>query len=205
MTESADETNDPWALTPKEHELVMTTYRTSQLGFAILLVFFRNRGRFPRHESEVDSQCIAALGWQLNVEIQEDGKIFLSGRTAERLRAEIRTRFGFQEATVADAEILTKWLNAHIAGVTGSDIDPLIELLAAQCRELAIEMPTADRMERIARAAIRVHEEHFHAGIYERLSPTIRERLDELLRLAKNDNAILPPNGGPGGVPAMKD
>ncbi len=39
----------------------MTKHRASRLGFAVLLTFFRERGRFPRDASEVEAQGIAAL------------------------------------------------------------------------------------------------------------------------------------------------
>ena len=45
-----------------------------------------------------------------------------------------------------------------------------------------------ERVERIARAALRAHEERFHADIYGRLSPAIRERLDELLGSAEGES-----------------
>ena len=108
-------TDDQWALVPAERELVMTKHRSNRLGFAVLLTFFRERGRFPRDESEVEAQGITALSRQLDVSPPMDGEAFLTGRTAERLRAEIRTRFGFREATVADAGMLTAWLRDHVA------------------------------------------------------------------------------------------
>jgi hypothetical protein len=188
MADSVGSADDRWTLAPGEHALVMTKNRANQLGFAILLTFFRERGRFPRHESEVEPQGISALSRQLDVVTPVDGEAFLSGRTAERLRAEIRVRFGFREATVADAEMLTAWLRDHVAGEAGGEIEPLIERLEMRCRELAIEPPRADRVERIARAALRAHEERFHADIYGRLSPTLRERLDELLQPDKGNS-----------------
>lgn len=105
---------------------------------------------------------------------------------AERLRAEIRVRFGFREATVADAEMLMEWLRDHVAGEVGGDIEPMIERLEGRCRELAIEPPTPDRIERIARSALRAHEDRFHNGVHERLPPATRERLDALLRPEKS-------------------
>ena len=134
----------------------MNKHRANRLGWAILLAFFRDRGRFPRDESEV-----------------------------ERLRVEIRARFGFREATISDAEMLTEWLRDHVAGEADGEIESMIERLETRCCELAIEPPTADRMERIARTALRTHEERFHYG---RLSPAIRERLDKLLRPAEGDS-----------------
>ena len=107
----------------------------------------------PRHESEVDPQGIAKLSQQLNVQAPVDGEAFLVGRTAERMRSEIRVRFGFREATVADADALNEWLRDHAAAEAGGEIEAMVERLEARCRELAIEPPTVDveRVERIAR------------------------------------------------------
>ncbi len=85
---------------------------TFRLGFAILLTFFRERGRSPRDEAEVEAHGIAVLNKQLDVPI--DGETFFTSCTVERLRAEIRVRFGFREATVADAEMLAEWLRDHV-------------------------------------------------------------------------------------------
>ena len=178
----SDAIGDPWALAPAERELVLTKKRANRLGFAILLTFFRERGRFPRDEAEVQAQGIAALSKQIDVAMPVDGETFLTGRTAERVRSEIRLRFGFREATVADAEMLTTWLRDHVAGEVSGETEPMVERLEARCRELAIEPPTADRIERIVRAARHAHEERLHCAVYERLSPAMRERLDALLR-----------------------
>jgi hypothetical protein len=43
--------------------------RANWLGFAILLVFFRDRGRFPRAESEIDRNRVEELAWQLNLSL----------------------------------------------------------------------------------------------------------------------------------------
>lgn|GEM_PF-3521211 len=157
MTES-ERIDERWRLTPAERALVLTKYRASRLGFAVLLTFFRERGRFPRDPSEIEAQGIAALSRQLDIPAPTADKAFFTGRTAERLRAEIRARFGFREGKVADAE-----------------------QLEVRCRELAIEPPTPERMERIARSALRAHEDRFYASVYERLPPATRERLDALL------------------------
>ena len=179
---------DQWLLAPAERELVMTKNRANRLGFAILLTFFRERGRFPRDEAEVERQGMSALSRQLDVPAPIDGEAFLTGRTAERLRAEIRVRFGFREATVVDAEMLTEWLRDHVASEVGGEIVPMIERLEARCRELAIEPPTPERMERLARSALRAHEDRFHKSVFERLPPPTRERLDALLRPEKTDS-----------------
>lgn len=55
--------------------------------------------------------------------------------------------------------MLTAWLCDHVAGEVGSDIDWMTERLELRCCELAIEPPTAEHVERIVRAAIRMHED----------------------------------------------
>ena len=195
--------DDQWRLAPADRELVMTKNRANRLGFAILLTFFRERGRFPCDEGEVETQGIAALSKQLDVPAPIDGETFLTGRTAERLRAEIRVRFGFREATVADADLLTVWLRDHIASEVFGDIEPMIERLEARCRELAIEPPTPDRVERIAHSALCAHEDLFHNSVYERLSPTTHERLDALLRPEKAGDEDTGPDEATGSAPAV--
>jgi hypothetical protein len=101
---------------------VETKRRASRLGFAVLLVFFREHGRFPRDAAEVDAQALRALSEQLDLPLPIDDEAFLSGRTAERLRAEIRSRCGFREATVADADNLTGWMCDQFIGAVGSEI-----------------------------------------------------------------------------------
>jgi TnpA family transposase len=187
MQDEAGNVDDRWLLSPAEQALVATKKRANRLGFAILLTFFRERGRFPRDESEIDAQGVAALSKQLDVSMPVDREAYLPGRTAERLRAEIRARFGFREATVADAEALMAWLRDYVAAEVGGELAPMIEQMELRCRELAIEPPTPERMERIARSALSAHEERFHNGVYERLPHATRERLDALLRPEKAD------------------
>jgi hypothetical protein len=125
MMGGVDTADDLWILAPGDHALVMSKRGRTRLGFAILLAFFCDRVRFPRHESEVDPQGIATLSQQLNVRAPVDGEAFLAGRTAERMRSEIRVRFGFREATVADSDPLSEWLREHAAAeAAGDDAGP---------------------------------------------------------------------------------
>lgn len=86
MNDMDSSAKDQWLLTPAERELVMAKNRANRLGFAILLTFFREHGRFPRDETEVETQSIAVLSKQLDVPTPIDSKAFLTGRTVERLR-----------------------------------------------------------------------------------------------------------------------
>jgi hypothetical protein len=79
MPDDPGSAEDRWLLSPAEQALVATKDRANRLGFAILLTFFRERGRFPRDETEVAAQGIAALSEQLDAPTSVDGKAFLTG------------------------------------------------------------------------------------------------------------------------------
>ena len=135
----------------------MTKHHGNRLGFAVLLAFFRNQGRFPRPASEIDQLFVAEIAQQLAIAAPSGFAPGLAGRTAERHRAEIRALAGFREASVADAALLEDWLRDQVAAV-GAVPDQLIALLETRCRVLSIEPPAADRIDRIVRAAIRAHD-----------------------------------------------
>lgn len=179
----------PHSLAPSDFSMVMAKSRENRLTFATWLLFFRENGRFPRGPSDLETVDVSGLARQIEVTVPADGGLLLAERTAKRLRTEIRARFGFREASVADAEMLAAWLRDHVAAEAGGQLEPLIERLEARCRELAIEPPAADRVERIARTALRAHEERFYGDIYAQLSPAVRGRLDELLGSAEGESA----------------
>ena len=45
MTGGVRAPDESWTLTPADHALVMSRHRRTRLGFAVLLAFFRSRGR----------------------------------------------------------------------------------------------------------------------------------------------------------------
>ncbi|HUN96749.1 MAG TPA: DUF4158 domain-containing protein [Bradyrhizobium sp.] len=47
--------------------LVMTKHYGNRLGFAVLLAFFRDRGRFPRTAGEINPSVVEELARQLAV------------------------------------------------------------------------------------------------------------------------------------------
>ncbi|MBV8557523.1 MAG: Tn3 family transposase, partial [Planctomycetaceae bacterium] len=114
----------------------------------------------------------------------------------------IRALFGYREATVADAEALEDWLRDQAVTV-GAVPDLLVARLEARCRELDIEPPAADRVERIVRAAIRAHEERLYARIRDRLTPETRARLEALLQPESDAESDSDGDGQPGAAPAL--
>ena len=76
---------------------------------------------------------------------------------------------------------LEDWLRDQ-AAVVGAVPDRLVARLEARCRELSIGPPSADRVDRIVRAAIRSHDDCLYGGIQGRLTFATRDRLEALLR-----------------------
>jgi TnpA family transposase len=191
-----------WTLTPADHALVAAKSRVNRLSFAVLLLFFRERGRFPLGSSEIDQQIVREVAQQIHASAPENHALNLTGRTAERHRAEIRALFGYREATVVDAEVLEDWLRDQTA-VVGAVPDHLAARLEARCREMSIEPPSADRVDPIVRAAIHAHDERLYASILDRLTLPIRARLEALLRPASGGEDGLESDELLGAAPAL--
>jgi hypothetical protein len=144
---------DTWTLTLADRTLVMTKSDVNRLSFAVLLLFCRTHGRFPRISDEIDDAAVARVARQLGIRPGDRGEHDVASRTWKRHRAEIRAALSFRAATVADAEALEIRLRDQIPAV-GVIPDQLTTLLVTQCRELSIEAPTPDRVDRTVRAAI---------------------------------------------------
>ncbi|MFD3508081.1 DUF4158 domain-containing protein [Nocardia sp. NPDC058666] len=69
------------------------------MGFAILLRFYSERGRFPRGRAEIPDEAIEYVARQVGVERTEIAFYDWSGRTIEYHRAQIRQALGFRERT----------------------------------------------------------------------------------------------------------
>lgn len=173
-----------WDLTPADRLLIEAKRWGSRLRFAVMLLFFRARGRFPRTTGEISEEVVTRLARTLGVPVPDGTALLLpsaSDRTLERQRAEIRALLGFREPTVADAEELGAWLRDHAVALT-RDYGRLAAQLEERCRACRIEPPTSDRVARIVRGAVRAYEDRLHASIHARLPLEVRERLDALLQ-----------------------
>jgi hypothetical protein len=180
---------EPWILTPADHARIADKGRANRLSFAVLLLFLRERGRFPLGSSEVDQRMVGEVAQQIHVPAPENDALNLSGRTAERHRAEIRALFGYREATVADAKKLEDWLR-DLAAVVGAVPDHLVARLEARCRELSIEPPSGDRVDRLVKTAIRAHDDRLYVGIQGRLTLATRDRLEAMLHSASGTEGV---------------
>ncbi len=197
-----DNGSGPWVLTPADIALVMAKNSANRLGFALLLLFYRNHGRFPPSLAGIDAETVARVARQLGVEPGLQDLHDPTDRTWKRHRAEIRTLSGFRETTVDDAGRLEAWLCDQAVAVGGSQ-DRLAALVEARCLELSIKPPSTDRLDRIVRAALHAHDERIYADILERLAPAVRSRLEALLRPANSKPDDSPPESVSGTAPAV--
>jgi hypothetical protein len=183
-----EQPRERWTLLPAERGLVESKNLANQLTFAVLLAFFRDAGRFPRSDAEIDPEMIDALVHQFDLHAEVASYETALTRTVKRHRAEIRAFFGFRETSMEDGEALSAWLRDH-AVAQNRDVIELGATLEGECRRLHLEPPAADRIDRIVRSALSMYGERFQARTLDRLSPLIRARLDALLLLADGETA----------------
>ena len=105
-----DELIDRWTLVGDELALVAGKRGATRLGFAVLLSFYTDRGRFPPGRSEIPDAAVEFVARQVGVSATEFAFYDWSGGTIESHRAQIRRALGFRECGVADADKLTEWL-----------------------------------------------------------------------------------------------
>jgi TnpA family transposase len=184
------EAPDGWALTPADELIIAAKSRTNRLSFALLLLFFRAHGRFPRTQDDIEADMIVAVARQLGVGPVSAEPPAISGRTIERHRAEIRTLLGFRKVTVVDGESLSEWLYDYVIA-DNRDTAHLAGAVEQRCRNLAIEPPAPDRIERIVRAALHDYDDWFCGEICGQLPPATRTRLDALLRPSAAEQNIV--------------
>jgi hypothetical protein len=104
-----------------DRRLIANKTGATRLGFALLLKFFEQEGRFPTSADEVPRQAVHYVGAQVRVDPSRFGDYQWSGRTVEYHRAQIRAELGFRVATRDDEAKLTRWLAEEVAGYEQSD------------------------------------------------------------------------------------
>ena len=176
----ADELTAHWTLLPEERQLALSRRGTLRLGFAVLLKFLQHEGRFPQEPSEVPAAGVTALAEQLAMDAGDWPGSAWDGRAFKYHRAEIRKLLGFREVTAADGDALGLWLQAAVLPSTRK-LEALRSRAIQQLRELRLEPPTPERLERIVRSARQGFDDRFCDLVFEALSPEDREALEALL------------------------
>lgn len=181
-----DELVEYWTLMPPEVELLANKTGATRLGFAVLLKFFQMETRFPQNSTELPPVVIDYVAKQLKISPEQFQKYAWRGRTIEYHRAQIRKLHGFREATVEDGNTLSQWLQKDILEQE-RNYEHLKVAVYHKCRELKIEPPTTERIERIIRSANRTYEENFCSEILSRLTSENQTLLDLLLQVSPEE------------------
>lgn len=175
-----DELIDYFILIPDEQELTQLKRGNTKLGFAVMFKFFQYEARFPHSKSEIPKTVIEYIAKQLEMNPDIFSEYDWTGRTITYHRSEIRTYFGFREATLQDVDLMTDWLCKHVLHHS-HEFNHIEDKLYQQYRELKIVPPTPDRVERLIRSATYSYEEQFFTTIYQRLSNQTCEGIDRLI------------------------
>ena len=169
-----------WSLTAEELALLPNRVDYNRLGFAVQLKFFDIKGRFPRTPREIPTAALGFVAEQLGLSPAVFPQYPWHGRARKQHRAAIRAFVGFRAFTAEDASLLTTWLRQTILP-SEQNLHHLLEMVLDWCRERQLEPPAPQRIERLIRSALQLHERAFFDAITQQLSPSTRTRLDNLL------------------------
>lgn len=175
-----DELVEHWTVLEDEQQLVAGKRGATRLGFALLLKFYTQSGRFPRGRAELPQEAVDFVSRQMKVAAGDLGFYEWSGSTIEYHRSQIRQHLGFRECGVADAERLTAWLAEHVAQAERTPERVREELLSCRRAE-RVEPPAGGRVDRIVRSALRPGEETLTLRISALLSPAATEAILALI------------------------
>lgn len=168
-----DEPIEHWTLTSGEKQHASSKHEPSRLGFAVLLKFFQQQGRFPKSAREVPRAVVDRLASQLEVAPERWNAYDRGGRTIQSYRAEIRRLLGFREATVADGEAPVDWLCDRCLPQT-QRLEHLESAAYERLRSLRLEPPTPARLDRLIRSA-----QHAFVFTYTKCMKMWRERVKD--------------------------
>lgn len=112
---------DRWTFTECDWALIANKTGATRLGFGLLLKFFELEARFPLDASEFPSEAVVYAASQLKVDPAALDEYAWTGRTIKGHRSQIRSGFGFREASVGDADKLAAWLAEEVCPVEFTD------------------------------------------------------------------------------------
>jgi len=140
----------PWLR--KDEALLANKTGATRLGFALLLKCFQLEGTFPSAKHEIPKDVVNYVAHQLKLEASLFAQYDWEGRTIKLHRTQIREQYHFREATVIDTEEMTSWLISTTLAAE-QNMEHLKARVAERFRELKIEPPTPERVERLIQTA----------------------------------------------------
>jgi hypothetical protein len=98
-----DELVERWTVLEDDQKLIAGKRGPTRPGFALLLKFFTQYGRFPEGRSELPDEAVEWVARQVKVPASDLGFYeWSNSSTLKYHRAQIRRHFGFRECSVAD-------------------------------------------------------------------------------------------------------
>jgi Domain of unknown function (DUF4158) len=175
-----EELIEHFTLVEEDLEVLASKTGSTRLGCVLLLKYFQYEGRFPPTRSDIPRAIVDYVARQLKLDATLFAQYDWEGRTIKGHRTQIREHLSFREATVLDTEETKSWLISEKLA-SDQNTEHLKAVVTKRFRELKIEPPTADRMERLIRSACTTYEQTLFAEIMQRLPPLTRTLLDDLL------------------------
>jgi TnpA family transposase len=175
----------------------------TRLGCALLLKCFQYEGRFPTGAHEIPKDVVNYVANQLKLNAALFAQYDWDGRTIKLHRTQIRDQLKFREATTIDVEEMKSWLITEKLA-SDQNMEHLKAEVTKRFRDLKIEPPTAERMERLLLSACAAYEQKFFQAVASRLPLSTRTQLDDLLAHSDeesedqdNEEPLTSPNARP--------
>ncbi len=165
-----------------EEDLPVLANKTgiTRLGCALLLKCFQYEGHFPPTRNDIPKAIVDYVARQLKLDAVLFAQYDWEGRTIKGHRTQIREHLSFRETTIIDTEEMKSWLITEKLA-SDQNMEHLKAVVIKRFRDLKIEPPTTDRMERLIRSACTTYEQTLFAEIMQRLPLSTRTLLDDLL------------------------
>ena len=172
-----------WTLQPNELNLLANKNDENKLGFSLLLKYFQFEGRFPESKNEIPRKCAAFVAAQIDIPVCAFLKYFdYNGnkRNVMYQRAQIREFIGFRACAVKDSNKVSKWLRNNV--LPSGNTEEQVKAAAYQrFKDLGIEPPESNQVDRLVRSAIKSHDKLVLQKIMDGIPTSAIPWLDALL------------------------
>lgn len=181
-----DELIEHFTFLPNEIKVIGNKTGGTRLGFAVLFKFFQNEARFPYHRNEVPKAVVEYIAKNLRIAPALYADYDWSGRSITYHRSQIRDFFEFREPTIRDAKEIKEWLFQH---VLPHDHDPeyIKEEIYAHLRELKVEPPMSNILDRTIFSALSAYENRLFKEIAQRFPSDLSARIDDFIEIVGTD------------------
>eukprot|EP01033_Poteriospumella_lacustris_P014918 gene14918-10666_t len=154
-----------WTLAQVEIDWIMRKPARLRLGYAVQLKFYVWRGRFVENLRDVPDAAVEFVAQQIGANTADFLAIDWPKRTGRRHREDIRAYLGVRKMTPSDVAELSAWLEGKVCPV-GEGLPAMTAQVYAWCRDRALKSPTADKIDRLARAARHRFEDAFFLRLF---------------------------------------